>query len=243
MPKCLMVFLLWLMTAQSAFAADRLKMLVPDYPPYSYKEYGRFSGVGYDAVAAIMADADIDFTVQLVPHFGRALMAMRSNTADGFFLATESKERNEVAVFSNPVMMANWSWVWLKNRTDLAPGSVQFKNTAAVSAQMNSHAYHWLVQQGFQVTAGTNEISGLLNLLKYKRVDAILLPELTAKFVLEQQQSDLEQFNFQQEISLPYAIYINKLYLQKHPEFMTKLNAAIARYHSQQVIPAATQFH
>jgi len=31
-------------------------------------------------------------------------------------------------------------------------------------------------------------------------------------------------------VNLPFAIYINKVYLQKHPEFMQQLNAAIRRY-------------
>ena len=206
---------------------------MPDYPPYTYQESGHNKGIGYEAVAAIMADLEQPFSVQLVPHFGRAIVDLQQDTVDGFFLATESNERNKNAEFSEPVLMIQWTWVWLKQRTDLLPGSATFKLKAQVSAQTNSNAFHWLKQHHYQVMAGTSDIRGLLNLLKFKRVDAILLPELTVKTLMAEQDIDTALFNFQQEITLPFAIYINKTYLKNHPQFMQQLNAAIRRYQAK----------
>jgi len=206
---------------------------MPDYPPYTYQESGHNKGIGYEAVAAIMADLEQPFSVQLVPHFGRAIVELQQDTVDGFFLATESDERNKNAEFSEPVLMIQWTWVWLKQRTDLVPGSENFKHKAQVSAQTNSNAFRWLKEHHYQVTAGTTDIRGLLNLLKFKRVDAILLPELTIKTLMAEQDIDTALFSFQQEITLPFAIYINKTYLNNHPQFMQQLNAAIRRYHAQ----------
>lgn len=203
---------------------------MPDYPPYTYQESGHNKGIGYEAVAAIMADLDQPFSVQLVPHFGRAIVELQQDTVDGFFLATESDERNKNAEFSEPVLMIQWTWVWLKQRTDLVPGSENFKHKAQVSAQTNSNAFRWLKEHHYQVTAGTTDIRGLLNLLKFKRVDAILLPELTVKTLMAEQDIDTALFSFQQEITLPFAIYINRTYLKNHPQFMQELNAAIRRY-------------
>lgn len=206
---------------------------MPDYPPYTYQVNGRNQGIGYEAVAAIMLDLEQPFSVHLVPHFGRAIVELQQDTVDGFFLATESAERNKNAEFSEPVLTIQWTWVWLTKRTDLVPGSESFKHKAQVSAQTNSNAYRWLKEHHYQVTAGTSDIRGLLNLLKFKRVDAILLPELTIKTLMAEQHIDTALFNFQQEISLPFAIYINKTYLNNHPQFMQQLNAAIRRYHAQ----------
>jgi hypothetical protein len=50
---------------------------------------------------------------------------------------------------------------------------------------------------------------------------------------MAEQDIDTALFNFQQEITLPFAIYINKTYLNNHPQFMQQLNAAIRRYHAQ----------
>lgn len=234
MSKILLCFVLWLASVQAVSAQQALRFLMPDYPPYSYQENGSYKGVGYEAAAAILADMQQPFSVQLVPHFGRALGALQQGTADGFFLATESAERNKVAEFSEPVLMVEWTWVWLKRRTDLVPGSEHFKQKAQVSAQTNSNAFQWLKDHNYQVMAGTTDIRGLLNLLKFNRVEAILLPELTVKTLMAEQHIDTALYSFQQEIHLPFAFYIDKAYLQKHPHFMHQLNAAIRRYHSRQ---------
>ncbi len=46
---------------------------------------------------------------ELVPHFGRAIVELQQDTVDGFFLATESSERNKNAEFSEPVLMIQWT--------------------------------------------------------------------------------------------------------------------------------------
>ncbi|MBU1618238.1 MAG: transporter substrate-binding domain-containing protein [Gammaproteobacteria bacterium] len=230
MSKFLLSFILWLACTHHVSAQHSLRFLMPDYPPYTYQVSGQNQGLGYEAVAAIMADIQQPFSVQLVPHFGHAVSDMQRGVADGFFLATESAERNQVAEFSEPVLMIEWTWVWLKQRTDLVPDSSHFKHNAQVSAQSNSNIHRWLEEHHYQVTAGTTDIRGLLNLLNYKRVDAILLPELTVNTLLAERAVDADLYSFQQEISLPFAIYINKNYLKKHPHFMQKLNAAIGRY-------------
>ncbi len=222
----------WSVT-ENAVAKESLRFLMPDYPPYTYQDNGRNQGIGYEAVAAIMADLQQPFSVQLVPHFGRAIVDLQQDTIDGFFLATESAERNQIAQFSEPVLRIQWSWVWLKQRTDLLPGSASFKHKAQVSAQTNSNAFHWLKEHNYQVMAGTTDIRGLLNLLKFKRVDAILLPELTVKTLMAEQAMDTALFSFQQELNLPFAIYINKTHLKKNPQFMPQLNAAIRRYQAK----------
>lgn len=227
---------LWLAFFLQAAAEQPLKFLMPDYPPYSYQISGQNHGLGYEAVAAIMADIQQPFFVQLVPHFGYAISDMQRERADGFFLATESAERNKVAEFSAAVLTIEWTWVWLKQHSNLDPDSTHFQQNAQVSAQSNSNIHSWLKAQNYQVTAGTTDIRGLLNLLNRKRVDAILLPELTVRTLIAQQDIDANLYSFQQEMRLPFAIYINKNYLKKHPDFMQKLNVAIHRYQMRAAI-------
>lgn len=142
--RLLLGVMLCCFVAENALAKEPLQFLMPDYPPYTYQENGRNKGIGYEAVAAIMADLQLSFSVQLVPHFGRAIADLQQDNVDGFFLATESAERNKNTEFSEPVLMIQWSWVWLKQRTDLQPGSNSFKQKAVVSAQTNSNTYQWL---------------------------------------------------------------------------------------------------
>lgn len=104
----IMFFICW-SVAENAVAKEELRFLMPDYPPYTYQESGHNKGLGYEAVAAIMADLEQPFSVQLVPHFGRAIVELQQDTVDGFFLATESSERNKNAEFSEPVLMIQWT--------------------------------------------------------------------------------------------------------------------------------------
>lgn len=226
------VVICWLI-AGNAQAKESLRFLMSDYPPYTYQENGHAKGIGYEAVAAIMAQMQQPFSVKLVPSFGRATVDIRQNTADGFFLATENAERNVLAEFSEPVLSVQWTWVWLRQRTDLDPGSAEFKQQAQVSAHANSNIQQWLTEHNYQVTPGTADIRGLLSLLKFNRVDAILLPELTINAVMQQQGVDATLYSFKPEVKLPFAIYVSKTYLKKHPQFMQRLNTAIRLYHSQ----------
>lgn len=72
-----------------------------------------------------------------------------------------------------------WSWVWLKQRAELDPDAAEFKQNAIVSAQLNSNPYLWLMKQGYKVAGAPNDIRMLFTLLNSRRVDAIMLPELS----------------------------------------------------------------
>ena len=184
-----------------------------------------------------MADLQQDFIIVPEPNYGRAVKDMQSQAVDGLFLASENEERNAVAEFSAAVTFTSWTWVWLKQRTELAPDSAEFKQNAIVSAQLNSNTYLWLLKQHYQVAGAPNNIRMLFTMLNSRRVDAILLPELTAKAVILQEKLDPALYAMQLEMLLPFGIYISKAYIARHPDIMSKLNQAILRYHRSQHRP------
>lgn len=225
--------LLCLSTALSAADVEPLRVAIPDYPPYTVLAQGEFSGPGYDAFVAIMTEAGLDYQLTPVPNFGRALLDMQNQLIDVFFLATENTERSHVAQFSLPVIVTDWSWVWLKRGKDITPGSAEFKQTALVSAQMNSNIFSWLTQQGYRIAAGTNNIHGLFNLLNFNRVDAIMLPAGVARALIAEQKLDASRYNIQQELTLPFGFYVSNSYLSDQPDILQRLNNAITRFHDK----------
>ena len=214
--------------------AETLRVAVPDYPPFSYLQDEHIAGEGFDAFVAIMTQLDVDYRAEPVPHFGRSLIDMQNNLVDALLMATESPERNALAEYSIPLFVTDWAWVWLTNRTDIQPDSEQFKQTATVSAQMNSNIYRWLALQGYQIAPGTTDIRGLFNLLDHDRVDVIMLPALTATTLIDNHQLDKTQYKIHNHMQMPYGIYISKTYLAAHPGFMAALNQAIAEYKAAQ---------
>jgi ABC-type amino acid transport substrate-binding protein len=224
-------------------AKESLRMAMPDYPPYTYIQDERYHGFGYEAFVSIMADLQQDFTIVPEPNYGRAVKDMQNQVVDGLFLASENEERNKVAEFSAAITYTGWSWVWLKQRSDLDPDSIAFKQNAIVSAQLNSNPYLWLMKQHYKVAGAPNNIRMLFTLLNSRRVDAIMLPELTAKAVMQQEKLDPALYSMQLEIQLPFGIYISKAYIARNPDIMPKLNQAILRYHQRQKTPAPAPSH
>ncbi|WP_251372393.1 substrate-binding periplasmic protein [Rheinheimera oceanensis] len=216
----------------TAAASDKavLRMAMPDYPPYTYVEDGQYKGEGYDAFVFIMQQLQRDFHISLVPNYGRAVLDLQNEVIDGLFLASENAERNSMAVFSDPVSITRWTWVWLTQEQTLTPDSSNFASRAIVSAQINSNIYLWLKAQGYRVAGGPNNIRDLFRLLNNRRVDAIMLPEQTALTVIREHNYPLQDYQFKTMRELPFAIYISKRFLEKEPDFMAQLNSAIAVY-------------
>ena len=215
-----------------------LRMAMPDYPPYTYIEDGQYQGEGYDAFVFIMQQLQRDFNISLVPNYGRAVLDLQNDVIDGLFLASENAERNSMAVFSDPVSITRWTWVWLTQQQTLTPDSSNFASRAIVSAQINSNIYLWLKAQGYRVAGGPNNIRDLFRLLNNRRVDAIMLPEQTALTVIQENSYPLQNYQFKTMRELPFAIYISKRFLEKEPDFMEQLNNAIAEYQqSRKALP------
>ncbi len=227
---CILSCLLPLTGAQ---AKEPLRMAMPDYPPYTYVQNGEYKGFGYEAFVSIMADLQQDFTIVPKPNYGRAVKDMQNQLVDGLFLASENDERNKFAEFSAAGLTVRL----------IDPDSAEFKQNAVVSAQLNSNPYLWLMKQGYKVAGAPNDIRMLFTLLNSRRVDAIMLPELTAKALMQQEKLDPALYSMQLEMQLPFGIYISKAYIAPNPEIMPKLNLAIERYHQRQNKPVTVPSH
>lgn len=228
-----------LFSCGNSLLAQTLRVAVADYPPYTFVQDQQIDGEGFQAFDSIMTELGIKYRAEAVPHFGRSLIDMENNQLDALLLATESPERSSLAQYSEPLFFTDWAWVWLAKRNDIQPDSEQFREVAIVSAQKNSNIYRWLALQDYQITPGTSDIRGLFNLLDHGRVDAIMLPEITATTLINNHQRDKTQYKIHKHIKLPYGIYISKAFLANHPDFMQKLNQAIKKYNGDKT-PQAT---
>lgn len=231
--KRLLVILCCLCLPTALPANETLRMAMPDYPPYTYVQDGAYHGFGYEAFVSIMADLQQNFTIVPEPNYGRAVKDLQNQVVDGLFLASENEERNAVAEFSEAVSYSGWTWVWLKERTELDPAAADFKKKAIVSAQLNSNTYLWIVKQNYKMAGAPSNIRMLFTMLNSRRVDAILLPELTAKAVMQQEKLDPDLYSMHLEVQLPFGIYISKAYIARNPDIMPRLNQAIRRYHDR----------
>ncbi len=222
--RLLMGFLLlWVSDAM----AEPLRLAVPQFPPYTSMEKGQFSGVGVRLASQVLKSIDQPYQFISVPNYARALAELKRGRIDGFFLATESELRNQLAVFSAPLMLNRW--LWFMRQDDLRdPRSANFKEQAQVASLLGSNTSVWLFANDYRVLTKAEDIHELPRLLlTVKRIDAVFLAEKVFRQELVKQGFLLEDYREVEQSSKPFGMYISKSYLAHHPDFMAKLNHAI----------------
>lgn len=209
--------------------AAPLRFVIAQFPPYTSEDKGIYSGIGIDLVKQVMADINIDYQLSATPNYARALEQLSRGRADGLFLASENMQRNKIAVFSEPLLINKWSW-FLAPDHSMSFASVAFKSTAKIATIHGSNTSKWLTDNNYKIITKAN--SGRLFprlLLEKKRIDAVFLASIVFRKELQAAGYSSDDYVEIVEKSKPFGIYISKRYIEKHPDFMTKLNAAIIK--------------
>ena len=222
--KCF--FTIFLILGMPVYAEEKTKTVhfaVPDFKPYTYKEDGQFKGYGIEKIKQIFSHLDRDYTLMLVPNYGRAVMEVRQGRADGFLLASRNNERDAIAVFSQPVAINRWSW-FIPKTSKLSPDSPSFKTQAQIVTHLNTNTHKWLKKNGYVNVKGVHDLQSLPKYLKSGHIDAVFLAEVVFVQLLQDYQMDMSYYHQVVELEKPMGIYISKNYLQAFPNFIDKLN-------------------
>ncbi|WP_158224576.1 substrate-binding periplasmic protein [Agaribacterium haliotis] len=216
----------------ASVSAETLRLVFAEFAPYQYMHEGQATGRGVTAIREIIErDLGLELSLDMYPNYGRAVKATEQGKADGFFLASQNSERDAIAEFSLPVMFNNWSW-FFHRRNVLDNTQPQFHRMVRVATLLHTNTHKWLEKNSFRHIMPVMKPSLLPTLLELERVDAVFLAEVV--FSAEVEALGLQADDFVQvvEVAKPFGIYISKRYLAEHPDFMSKLNAAIARYNN-----------
>jgi len=209
--------------------AALLRLVIPQFPPYTSELEGHFSGIGIELIKQVMHKAEVDYQLRSTPNYARALEEIIRGQADGFFLASENAQRNSVAVFSEPLLINRWSW-FLSPGYKLSPSSASFKSSARVATIHGSNTNRWLIELNYNVTTKANSaLTFPALLLEKKRIDAVFLASVVFRQTLKSQGYSVADYVEVVQKSKPFGIYISKAYLVKHPGFMKKLNSEIVK--------------
>lgn len=209
--------------------ADDLRLVIPQFPPYTSEENNVFSGIGIDLIAVLMKDMGVNYTLRSTPNYARALGEIKRGQADGFFLASENEQRNQVAIFSKPLLINKWSWFFSSN-SSYVTDSQHFKTNAKVATIHGSNTNKWLDNNHYNVvTKPSTTISLPTLLLDKNRIDAVFLSSIVFRSELESQGYSEADYIEVVDKFTPFGIYISKVYANKNPKFMSKLNIAILK--------------
>ena len=220
------VFFSILISFQISFAQE-IKLSFPDFSPWTYEEKGTFAGIGVEKVSLILNAMGVKYSFHPAPNYGKTLRELKVGKVDGFFLASENNERNQVALFSKPVAVNQWSWFFPKD-SRLDPKSDVFKNTITVGTHLNANTHKWLLKKGYKAGPVYNKEVLPSMLLKSRRIDAVFL----SSQVFHHDAAPAFTKNDYKEIvesKRNFGIYISKKYLKRYPDFMLLLNAEIEK--------------
>lgn len=205
-----------------------LRLLVPDFKPVSYiDEQGVLTGDGVERARQALKAAGIAFQMYPVSNYAVALELVRQQQADGFLPASENAQRNAVARLSAALMTSRWSW-FLPAGSTLQPGSEAFKAEAAVATYLNTNTHHWLNQHGYKAIGVSNNTASLpVLLLRQQRVDAVFVAERVFTNAATALGIPADAYRQVVQQAQPMGIYISKAYLQRYPETLARIDAAV----------------
>lgn len=185
-----------------------------------------FTGIAVDVVKCALNTMDISLELIVLP-WPRAQMYVKENIADGFFAASQNKERDQYATMSAIIAAQQWRWYVLKE-SHLIPTSDQFQQEAQIGAFIGSNMLKWLEENNYHVIARTLNSERLIQMLLKKRVDAILInnyvaDELIAKHGLQNKLVSYLNKN------KPLGVYFSNKFLANHKDFLASFNQSLAQ--------------
>ena len=223
-PLWIMVFVF--MFSGTGYAQDAIRFLVPDLPPYQYQKGGQFQGVGVELIKKVMKAAKIEYSLHAASDYGAAVESVRKGVGDGFFLASQNAERDEIAIFSDTLLLNNWCW-FLDVDSSLRPSDASFKSKATVGTYIHSNTHKWLKKNGYTVRP-LEEVEALPGyLLASKKVTAVFLAELVFVKAAEKSRIAGNRYTKIVQEAKPFGLYLSKQYLSGNPGVMERINAAI----------------
>lgn len=208
-------------------ANQKLTVLVPNFPPYTKESNRKVSGIGIELANKVFKQAKIEVEYHILPNYAKALYELKQGRGDILLLASQNAERDNIAVFSKPLMINRWCWYLLQD-SKLTPYDKSFKEQAKISTHFKANTHKWLVSKSY-IVEPTMNIDKLPTMLMKKRIDAVFLAELVFEEAVKNDKLNLTQFKKYIEIEKPFGMYISKKYLTEFPETLRNINDAITR--------------
>ncbi|MFT6528652.1 MAG: polar amino acid transport system substrate-binding protein [Psychrosphaera sp.] len=209
-----------------AAKATSITLGYPEFQPFTYTKDGVALGVGIERLKDVGKQLNLDVTFEPIDSYGIAVRFLRENKIDGLALASRNDERDEIAVFSQPITSNNWIWITRKHyKIDF--DSEHAKLHIRISTYKNANTHTWLSKHEYKLIYPTTDVNAMLRQLMHNRVDTIFLAEEVFKQALKSSKWKPNDIKTHLEVSKPFGVYISKFFLQQHPNFMERLNKAI----------------
>ena len=213
-----------LMFSAFSYGQDVLRLGIPILKPFTYIEDGVFKGTAVPPVKQALENSDLKYEWVFIENYSLLLKAVRSNTIDGFFVATKNVERDKYARFSKPVFMDHYSW-FILNNAPYELDSSDFKLNARIGAILKTNSHRLTIRRGYQVYGQPSEL--LAQQFISGTLDAVFATQASFGYELNTINFPKKKYTIVQDSERPFGIYISKKYLGRHPNTLDKINQHI----------------
>lgn len=225
--RTLLVLLLAAMTPR--LSAQPVRLVYPEYPPYTSTVDGKPTGIGVELVRKVMAEAGLSLTVlSLNANYSRCLATVRNGMADGFFLASQNAERDAVAIRTDTLLTVKRVWITPKG-SGLSPEQTDFRSKARVGVILNSNPHIWLKDNAYSISITPTNEDALLRALDSGRANAIFAPDLLFFEALKHAKKSADGYKMTVQSESAFAIYLSRKFASRNPDAVKKINAAIRK--------------
>ena len=154
-----------------------------------------------------------------------AQLRVQSGQPHGFFIATQTAERDQYATLSNTITEQKLRWYFAQgvkpNLDSISKINLQF------SAKFGSNKWFWLKRNGFNVVKQPRDAKVLLKLLKQREIDVVLEDENIFSSQLKEAALPSDYFQTVALESRPMGIYFSNRFLAQYSGFLDAFNAAL----------------
>lgn len=156
-------------------AADPLKLVTEEYPPYAYRADGALTGSSIDQINLLMKDAGIEHTVEMMP-WARALTLAEKQPDHCVFTAAHNADRDPNFKWVEPLLSGRTLLIRLAG-SKVNPMTVDQAKQFLVGTTRNDFTADILKAQNFKRIDLAADFNLTLKKLKIGRIDLMPIAE------------------------------------------------------------------
>lgn len=169
-----LALLLLLGTAPVA-EAETVHFTTENYPPYNLRENGEYRGLGYEQVVALMKEAGVDYTIEMMP-WARAIALAESEPLYCVFTTAHIAERNKRFKWVEPLAVDRNVMV-AREGSGIKAITIAEAREYVVGTQRNDYTQQLLERNGFPKIDLATDLDLTLKKLLSGRIDMMPISE------------------------------------------------------------------
>jgi polar amino acid transport system substrate-binding protein len=193
-------------TAQASAPKGELQIFTEEFPPLSFSQDGKASGLGSEVVQEIMKREGVNVTIQVVP-WARGYKAAQDGPLTGLFTATRTDQREKLFKWVGPLAQQVTGFYALKDSKITIASLEDAKKIDSIGVVTDYYSQQYLVKEGFTNLDVSADPNAMVRKLLAGRISVMVSENITLADLLKANDAKLE------DVKALYTIQTTQSYL------------------------------